>query len=94
VPNLIAISSTVPRYTKWVEPINFYSSYTKVLGTGAAFVLKIIRNSVCIRFGTLDRLSQLIWVDPNVLMYLIRSNIVPQMCLIYVSGSVHHKLDD
>ena len=41
----------------------------------------------------LDMLSQLIWVDPIVLMYLIKSNIVPHMCLIHVLGLPHGELD-
>ena len=45
------------------------------------------------RSSRLDWSSQLIWVDPNVLMYLIKSNGVPHKCLIHVLGSAHGKLD-
>ena len=41
----------------------------------------------------LDWSSQLVWVDPNVLMYLIKSYVLPHMCLIHVLGSAHDKLD-
>ena len=57
--------------------------------TGTMFDLKPC-HSRSIRLGWS---SQLIWVDPNVLMYLIKSNVVPHVYLIHVLGSAHDKLD-
>ena len=57
--------------------------------TGTMFDLKPC-NSRSTRLGYS---SQLIRVDPHVLMYVIKSNVVPHMCLIRVMGSAHDKLD-
>ena len=45
------------------------------------------------RATRLDRSCQLIWVEPNVLMCLIKSNVVPHKCLGHVLGSAHGKFD-
>ena len=58
--------------------------------TGMVFDLKPCRS----RSTRLDWSSQLIWVDPNVLMYLIKSNVGPHMCLIHALGLAHDKLND
>ena len=57
--------------------------------TGTTFDLKPSHS----RSTRLDWSSQLIWVDLNVLIYLIKTNVVPHMCLIHVLGSAHDKFN-
>ena len=45
------------------------------------------------RAARVDRSSQLIWVEPNVFMCLIKSNVVLCICLTHVLCSTHEKFD-